>query len=306
MFVKSTFLRAAVLVCASSTLMSSTAWAGHFGGGGGFHPAAFSGQPRMQMRMQAAPKARQFNAPVTKATTFAQSIEAKKKIERRGDLPKQSPGLTSVSRNEPGQKKGLPFVNGCEACPPRVGQPKGPVVRNWPLTPGPNAPAAGPVQHNWPMQPRFPAGFVPGPLSSMPGPIEDWSVTLTQSEYKAVNIALFIASPLTYVVAQGITNIVQEGFNPGGPGSVWWGSNPKPSGGGSSNGPTSSNDDSNGNDSTTSSGPGSDSGPGLSDSGNAVASADLSNTDNSDPTDTPNESTPTDTDHGRDDSSAAS
>lgn len=136
---------ATVTACTLSTLMSSAAYAGHFGGGG-FRPAAFSGAVRMQPRMQAAPKAQHFNAPVTKAMTFARPIEAKKKIERRGDLPvgainkaqPSSPGIATYgTKAAPKQTAGIQIFGVPTA--PKAGTAPRPVAgvpvmggRNWP------------------------------------------------------------------------------------------------------------------------------------------------------------------------------
>jgi hypothetical protein len=142
-------MRTTAVACILSTLLSSTAWAhggGHFGGAG-LRPAF-----GRHMSKQAPTKARTFNAPMAKAMTFARPIAGMKKIEHRGDLPKQPANAGSVVHNWPGPKS-PPWGNTCEACPPHHNWPMHPIPPNRLVAPGSNVSSVGgPIEWDIPWQ----------------------------------------------------------------------------------------------------------------------------------------------------------
>jgi hypothetical protein len=125
---KSTIVYATLTAFTMSTLLSSTASAAHFGGGGG---SGFR------------PSVTRFHQPMA---SFRPPTAGIKKIERRGN----GNAGNALGRTWPGQKT-PPWGNTCEACPPRHNGPTSLIAR--PLAPGPNFPSSPGVPVSGPTWP---------------------------------------------------------------------------------------------------------------------------------------------------------
>jgi hypothetical protein len=146
---KSTFMYATLTAYTLSTLLSSTASAAHFGGGSGFRPSAASFHRSVASVQRPAATFRRpiatFRQPIG-GLKKAGPIAGMKKMEYRGDLPKQPPNAGSVVvRNWPGPKN-PPWGPGCEACPPGRPNWHNPVTS--PNSPGINSPGSTGVAGN--------------------------------------------------------------------------------------------------------------------------------------------------------------